>query len=105
MEVKQIIFDQGVNINGKLCAFRIETYMTRHKLDGVYGVSGAERSKEDEYIETNTSRILGYYDEETGIIKTIDVYRSEYNIKNQDRLKVLNVKIIDQGKLLQEVVF
>ena len=90
MEVKQIIFDQGVNITGKLCAFRIETYMTRHKLDGVYGVSGAERSKDDE---------------ETGIIKTIDVYRSEYNIKNQDRLKVLNVKIIDQGKLLQEVVF
>jgi len=105
MEIKQSIFDQGVNINGRLCAFKIETYETRHKLDGVYGVSGAERSKEDEYIKTNTSRILGYFNEDTGVIKTIGVYGSEYNIKNSDRLKVLNVKIIDQGKLLQDIVF
>jgi len=105
MEIKQGIFDQDENINGKLCAFKIETYRTRHKLDGVYGVSGAERSKEDEYTETNTSRILGYFNEETGIIKTVGVYGTEYNIKNTDRLKILNVKIIDQTKLLQDIIF
>lgn len=104
MEIKQSIFDNGVNINGKLCAFKIETYRTRHKLDGMYGVSGAERSKEDEYIETTTSNVLGYFNEETGSIKSINVYGSEYDLKS-NYMKIIGVKIIDQEKLLKEIVF
>lgn len=89
------IFDDDININGKLCAFHYINTVRKHELDGVYGISGAEKHKEGFYDEITHHRVLGFYDENKSEIE--DIYGKIIEVSEEN---IIEVKIID----IEEVI-
>lgn len=103
MEIKksfEIYDDKGININGKLCLFKISKTTRKHKYDGMYGVSGAEFTQDCYYDEKNEFKILGIFDQDKGIINK---FNCGYYDLNKESYKVLKVKVVDIEELLKTI--
>lgn len=90
----QIFDDNGVNIDGKACVITYYYETTHNKLDGVYGVSGAERSSEDDYVVKKYGKALAIFNENDNSFT--DIYGNRFNL---DRYTITDAKIIDVNKL------
>lgn len=86
----QLLDDNGINISGKLCVIKYTYEEKRNKLDGVYGVSGAERSIDDDYIVKIDGKSFGIFKEGD------DYFTSTFGTKfSLNRYTITDVKILD----------
>lgn len=93
----QIFDDNGINVDGKLCVFKYSYEEKKHPLDGVYGISGAERDPKDIYIVEVEHSAIGIYNQNTMVITT--VHNNIIDVKSH---KIKQVAIIDCEKLIKE---
>lgn len=93
----EILDDNGNSASGKLCRFNYSYEIVRHPLDGVYGVSGAERDLKDCYKEKFHKKVLGIWREGTNCIQTI--YGEVIDLSS---VTLEDAKVIDVQKLLEE---
>jgi hypothetical protein len=93
----QIFDDNNENINSRLCVFSYYYEIEKHPLDGVYGVSGAERDRKDLYMQKQYRDVIGFYNQDNNEITTVHGRKVSLLLNT-----LTKVKIIDINKLLKD---
>jgi len=93
----QIFTDNGENIHNKPCVLTFYYEREAHPLDGVYGVSGAERDRKDCYMKKVYETVLGVFDQDDHEITTI--YGRKINVNDYI---ISGARLIDVDKIIKD---
>lgn len=96
-----ILDDNGIDIKDKISLFHLRVKNKKHKLDGAYGVSSAERDPGGFYEVISDIYLMGIYEGNSIITEFNYPYTEHFNIENEN-VELIDIKIVDSRSFARE---